>query len=36
MQVLPQALFLVMLELTVGCFVSLYLLDVRGGTTQAF
>lgn len=36
MQVLPQALFLVMLELTVGAFVSLYLLDVLGGTTQGF
>ena len=36
MQVLPQALFLVMLELTVGSFVSLYLLDVRGGTTRGF
>ncbi|MGO8950826.1 MAG: hypothetical protein ACLQUY_24865 [Ktedonobacterales bacterium] len=36
MQVLPQALFLVMLELTVGSFVSLYLLDLRGGTTRGF
>src|SRR5215469_18611314 len=36
MQVLPQALFLVMLELSVGAFVSLYLLDVRGGTTRGF
>jgi hypothetical protein len=36
MQVLPQALFLVMLELTVGSFVSLYLLDLRGGTTKGF
>src|SRR5215467_3824750 len=36
MQVLPQALFLVMLELSVGSFVSLYLLDVRGGTTRGF
>ena len=25
-----------MLELTVGAFVSLYLLDVLGGTTQGF
>jgi len=36
MQVLPQALFLVMLELSVGSFLSLYLLDVRGGTTRGF
>jgi hypothetical protein len=36
MQVLPQALFLVMLELSVGSFVSLYLLDMRGGTTRGF
>src|SRR5215469_5631970 len=36
MQVLPQALFLVMLELTVGAFVSLYLLDLLGGTTRGF
>ncbi len=36
MQVLPQALFLVMLELTVGSFVSLYLLDIHGGTTRGF
>jgi hypothetical protein len=36
MQVLPQALFLVMLELSVGSFISLYLLDVRGGTTRGF
>ena len=36
MQVLPQALFLVMLELTVGSIVSLFLLDLRGGTTRGF
>jgi hypothetical protein len=36
MQVLPQALFLVMLELSIGSFVSLYLLDLRGGTTWGF
>jgi hypothetical protein len=36
MQVLPQALFLVMLELSVGSFVSVYLLDMRGGTTRGF
>ena len=36
MQVLALALFLVMLELTVGSFVSLYLLDVRGDTSRGF
>ncbi len=36
MQVLPLALFLVMLELTVGSFVSLYLLDLRGDTSRGF
>jgi len=36
MQVLPLALFLVILELTVGSFVSLYLLDVRGDTSRGF
>src|SRR5690242_11628255 len=36
MQVLPLALFLVMLELTVGSFISLYLLDVRGDTSRGF
>ncbi|MGE5333505.1 MAG: hypothetical protein ACM3N4_02295 [Nitrososphaerota archaeon] len=33
---LPPALFLVLLELTVGSFVSLYFLDVRGGTSRGF
>lgn len=33
---LPPALFLVMLELTVGSFVSLYFLDVRGDTSRGF
>jgi hypothetical protein len=33
---LPPALFLVMLELTVGSFVSLYVLDVRGDTSRGF
>ncbi|WIG61165.1 MAG: hypothetical protein OJF49_003913 [Ktedonobacterales bacterium] len=36
MQVLPLALFLVMLELTVGSFLSLYLLDLRGDTSRGF
>jgi hypothetical protein len=36
MQVLPQALFIVMLELTVGSFFSLYLLDLRGDTSRGF
>lgn len=36
MQVLPLALFLVMLELTAGSFVSLYLLDLRGDTSRGF
>jgi hypothetical protein len=36
MQVLPLALFLVLLELTVGSFVSLYLLDLRGDTSRGF
>ncbi len=36
MQVLPLALFLVMLELTTGSFVSLYLLDLRGDTSRGF
>ena len=33
---LPPALFLVLLELTVGSFVSLYVLDVRGDTSRGF
>jgi hypothetical protein len=36
MQVLPLALFLVMLELTAGSFISLYLLDLRGDTSRGF
>lgn len=36
MQALPFALFIVMLELTVGSFVSLYLLDLRGDTSRGF
>ena len=36
MQVLPLALFLVMLELTVGSYVSLYLLDLRGDSSRGF
>ncbi len=36
MEILPLALFLVMLELTVGSFVSLYLLDLRGDTSRGF
>ena len=36
MQVLPLALFLVMLELTIGSFVTLYLLDLRGDTSRGF
>src|SRR5262245_44101222 len=36
MQALPQALFIVMFELTVGSFVSLYLLDLRGDTSRGF
>ena len=33
---LPPALFLVMLGLTIGSFVSLYLLDVHGDTSRNF
>lgn len=33
---LPPALFLVLLELTVGSFASLFLLDVRGDTSRGF
>jgi hypothetical protein len=36
MQSLPPALFLVMLELTVGSFVTLYLLDLRGDTSRGY
>lgn len=36
MQILPLALFLVMLELTVGAFVTLYLLDLRGDTSRGY
>ena len=36
MQILPLALFLVLLELTIGSFVTLYLLDLRGDTSRGF
>ena len=36
MQVLPLALFLVLLELTTGSFISLFLLDVRGDSSRGF
>jgi hypothetical protein len=36
MQSLPPALFLVMIELTVGAFVTLYLLDLRGDSSRGF
>ena len=36
MQALQFALFIVMLELTAGSFVSLFLLDLRGDTTRGF
>src|SRR5579863_8556040 len=36
MQSLPPALFLVLLELTVGAFVTLYLLDRRGDTSRSY
>lgn len=36
MEILPLALFLVMLELTAGSFVSLYLLDLRGDSSRGF
>lgn len=36
MQSLPPALFLVMLELTIGAYVTLYLLDRRGGTSRGY
>jgi hypothetical protein len=36
MESLPFALFIVMLELSVGSFISLYLLDLRGDTSRGF
>ena len=36
MEILPLALFLVLIELTVGSFVSLFLLDLRGDTSRGF
>jgi hypothetical protein len=36
MESLPFALFIVMLELTIGSFVSLYLLDLRGDSSRGF
>ena len=36
MQALAPALFLVMLELTVGSFISLYFLDLRGDSSRGF
>lgn len=36
MQTLPLALFLVLLELTVGAFVTLFALDVRGDTSRGY
>jgi hypothetical protein len=36
MQVLPLALFLVLLELTTGSFISLFLLDLRGDSSRNF
>ena len=36
MQTLPLALFLVMLELTVGSFITLYALDLRGDSSRNF
>src|SRR5215472_909071 len=36
MQVLPLALFLVLLELTAGSFICLWLLDVRGDSSRGF
>ena len=36
MQILPLALFLVLLELTIGSYVTLYLLDMRGDTSRGF
>lgn len=36
MQVLPLALFLVLLELTAGSFICLWLLDLRGDSSRGF
>jgi hypothetical protein len=36
MQVLPLSLFLVLLELTTGSFISLFLLDLRGDSSRNF
>ncbi|HEV2404515.1 MAG TPA: hypothetical protein VGR88_03630 [Ktedonobacterales bacterium] len=36
MQALQFALFIVLLELTAGSFISLFLLDLRGDTTRGF
>lgn len=36
MQSLPPALFIVMLELTAGAFLTLYLLDRRGDTSRGY
>ncbi|MDE3231043.1 MAG: hypothetical protein KGO05_14280 [Chloroflexota bacterium] len=36
MQVLPLALFIVLLELTAGSFISLFLLDLRGDSSRGF
>ncbi|GEM_PF-363042 len=36
MQTLPPALFIVLLELTVGSFVCLYALDLRGDSSRSF
>src|SRR5574340_307307 len=36
MQVLPLVLFIVLLELTAGSFISLFLLDLRGDSSRGF
>ncbi|HLJ80150.1 MAG TPA: hypothetical protein VKT52_01610 [Ktedonobacterales bacterium] len=36
MQILPLALFLVLLELTIGSYVTIYVLDLRGDTSRGF
>ncbi len=36
MQALPKALFIVLLELSVGSYLSLYVLDLRRDTTRGF
>ena len=36
MQSLQQALFIVLLELTAGSFISLFLLDLRGDSSRGF